>query len=79
VVQERQRSPFKALAAVQALLPPSVALDPQRVGVASRYFVVSGRLRLHERSLEERSLVERRGVEVIALWRERVAGVGELK
>jgi len=79
VVQERQRSPFKALAAVQALLPPSVALDPQRVGVASRYFVVSGRLRFHERSLEERSLVERRGVEVIALWRERVAGVGELK
>jgi general secretion pathway protein K len=79
IVQERQRSPFKALSAAQALVPPSVALDPQRVGVASRYFVVSGRLRLQERTLEERSLVERRGVEVIALWRERIAGVEGLK
>jgi general secretion pathway protein K len=77
LVQERQRSPFKSLAAAQALLPTGIRLDPQRVSVASRYFVVTGRLRLDERVLDERSLVERRGVEVIALSRERVAGIEE--
>jgi general secretion pathway protein K len=77
LVQERQRSPFKSLAAAQALLPTGIRLDPQRVSVASRYFVVTGRLRLDERVLDERSLVERRGVEVVALSRERVAGIEE--
>jgi general secretion pathway protein K len=77
MVQERQRSPFKSLAAAQALLPTGIRLDPQRVSVASRYFVVTGRLRLDERVLDERSLVERRGVEVVALSRERVAGIEE--
>jgi general secretion pathway protein K len=77
IVQERQRSPFKDLSAVQRLLPNGTVLDAQRVGVASRFFEVSGRLRLQERTLDERSLVERRGVEVIALWRERVAGLDD--
>jgi general secretion pathway protein K len=59
LVQTRQRSPFTTSAAVQAMLPAGVKLDPARVGVASAWFEVSGRLRLDERVLEQRSLLQR--------------------
>lgn len=42
------------------------------VDVKSRYFIVQGRLRLGERVLEERSLVERRQLEIVVLLRERL-------
>lgn len=71
IVSTRARTPFKSLAEVQALLP-GVQLDPNRVGVASRYFEVQGRLRLEDRVLEERSLVERRQLDMIPLTRQRV-------
>jgi len=71
IVSTRARTPFKSLAEVQVLLP-AVQLDPNRVGVASRYFEVQGRLRLENRVLEERSLVERRQLDMIALTRQRV-------
>ncbi len=54
------------------LLGEGVALDDRRVGVASNYFDVRGRLRLDERVLEERSLVSRMRREVTLLDRERV-------
>jgi general secretion pathway protein K len=59
LVQTRQRKPFESLQALQALLPATTVLDPARVGVASNWFEVSGRLRLEERVLEERSLLFR--------------------
>ena len=74
LVQERQRSPLRDLAS-----PPGrghFPADPQTnldgVGVTSRYFIVQGRLRLGERVLEERSLVERRQLDMVVLARERV-------
>ena len=74
LVQERQRSPLRDLAS-----PPGRShfpADPQTnldgVGVNSRYFIVQGRLRLGERVLEERSLVERRQLDMVVLARERV-------
>ena len=51
----------------------SAPLDPARVGVATRYFEVRGRLRMEHTVVEERSLVQRDGVEVSTLWRERTA------
>jgi general secretion pathway protein K len=71
IVSTRARTPFRSLAEVQALLP-GVELDPNRVAVASRYFEVQGRLRLEDRVLEERSLVERRQLDMIPLTRQRV-------
>jgi general secretion pathway protein K len=71
LVTTRARTPFVSLAAAQALLP-GVPLDPNRVAVASRYFEVRGRLRLDDRVLEDRSLVERRQLDVVQLTRERV-------
>ena len=54
-------------------MPPTVRLDESRVGVISNFFEVRGRLRLGDRVLEERSLVERRGLDIVALQRRRVS------
>ena len=75
LVQRRQRSPFETLDQVKPLLPETVKLEGQSVGVSTQHFEISGRLRLDERVLEERSLVMRRGsgngTEVVTLHRER--------
>lgn len=74
LVQVRQRAPFRNLDDVQAQLPQTVKADQARVDVKTRFFDVFGRLRLEDRALEERSLVERRGdrgLEVVTLQRQR--------
>jgi general secretion pathway protein K len=71
LVQARQRKPFSAIGDVQALLPPNVTADPARVSVGSSWFEVSGRLRLEERVLEERSLLQRQGSKVTVRRHER--------
>jgi len=74
LVQARQREPLRdvAIAPARGYFPddPQTALDG--VGTASRYFIIQGRLRLDQRVLEERSLVERRQLGVVVLARERV-------
>lgn len=72
LVQQRQRQPFESLETVRAQLPPNTPLDAARVSVTSRWFVIAGRLRLDERVLEERSLVERRDADVVVRRRERI-------
>ena len=47
-------------------------LGEQRAAVNSSFFIVGGRLRLEERVVEERWLVQRRELEVLVLQRERV-------
>ncbi|MDE2146617.1 MAG: type II secretion system minor pseudopilin GspK [Burkholderiales bacterium] len=59
IVQARQRNPYTTLPALQAVLPQGATLDATRVGVFSAWFVVTGRLRLDERVLEQRSLLQR--------------------
>jgi general secretion pathway protein K len=71
LVQSRQRKPFETLADVQALLPTGITADAVRVAVGSNWFEVSGRLRLEERVLEERSLLQRDNQRVIVRRRER--------
>ena len=74
LLAERERAPFMTLGdAARALAAGSAPLDPARVGVATRYFEVRGRLRMEHTVVEERSLVQRDGVEVSTLWRERTA------
>jgi general secretion pathway protein K len=71
IVQERSRTRLRTLEQAKRLLPPDTDLSPDRVGVASSFFEVTGRLRLEERLLEQRSIIERRGLEmrVIARYR----------
>ena len=72
LVQQRGRAPFESLEAVRAQLPPGTPLDAARLSVTSRWFEIAGRLRLEERVLEERSLVERRDADVVVRRRERI-------
>lgn len=57
---------------LRGFFPADPSTNLNGVGVASRYFIVQGRLRLGERVLEERSLVERRQLEIVVLLRERL-------
>lgn len=79
LVQTRQTNPFKALAEIQKHLPPSVKFESEssRASVSSDYFIVGGKLRLEDRILEERSLVQRKTdtLEVTVLQRQRVSQI----
>jgi general secretion pathway protein K len=67
----KNRRPIRSLNDVRADIPQEGALDPKRVGVNSKYFEISGRLRMDGRVIEERLLVERRNREIVALARSR--------
>jgi len=71
MVQARQRQPFKDLQELKQILPATVTPVQTRADVRSSFFEVRGRLRLEDRVLEESSLVERRGPEVIPIMRRR--------
>lgn len=73
LVQTRVRKPFESLADIQALLPQNVKAEGPRVGVSSNWFIVSGRLRLEDRVLEERSLLQRDNDKVTVRRRERTS------
>ena len=75
LVATRQNKPFKQLGDAKAVLPGTLVLDPKRVSVASTFFEIRGRMRLGDRVLEERSLVERRGLDIVVLLRERQSQV----
>ena len=70
LVDARQRNPFDVLEKAQPLLG-SIVLDVRHVGVSSSFFELRGRLRLVDRVLEERSLVQRQGLLVVPLQRQR--------
>lgn len=71
MVQQRQNSPLRSLDEARTQLPSSIVLSAERASVASSHFIVSGRLRLEERVLEERSLIRRRDLEMQVISRER--------
>ena len=71
ILQVRQRTPFADLSKVKTQAPN---LDLTKVSVASNFFEVRGRLRLAERILEERSLVQRLpNFKSLVLERERIS------
>jgi general secretion pathway protein K len=72
LVQSRLRKPFESLSDIQAQLPADVRAEGSRIGVSSSWFIVSGRLRLEDRVLEERSLLQRDSDKVTVRRRERI-------
>ncbi len=72
LVQYRQRTPFKSPQDIQSQLPGTNAESLAGVGVQSRFFEVRGRLRLSDRVLEQRSLVERNQRTITVLTSERI-------
>ncbi len=61
LAQTRQRTPFKDLEDVKKQLPGTLELKDKRVEISSRYFEIRGRMRLEDRILEQRTLVQRTG------------------
>jgi general secretion pathway protein K len=72
LVTERARTQFRTLADADK----AAAALPDQLSVSSRFFEVRGRLRSPEATVEERSLIQRDGLEVKTLWRERGAITG---
>lgn len=73
IIQARQRSPFRALNELGPLLPGTPLPPVSLASVESDFFEVLGRLRLDQRVVEERSLLERRGLQIVMLQRERTS------
>ena len=74
MVAERGRRPFQNLAqAGQSISATAGPLDSGQLAVATHFFEVRGRLRMEKIVVEERSLVQRNGIDVTVLWRERAA------
>jgi len=73
VLQSRQKVPLKTVADMRALAPGLPDESYARLAIASTFFEVRGRLRLADVILEQRSLVQRRGLQVVVIQRERVS------
>ena len=72
IVRDRVNQPLKTQDDIKRYLPQGVAPDENRAAVMSRYFYITGTLRLDERVLQERSLVWRDNLEMRVVARERV-------
>jgi general secretion pathway protein K len=79
LVLARQGRPLQATEDAKPFLPNGVQIDPNRSNIQTSFFIVTGRLRLDERQLEQRSLVERKGREIVVLARERVSQILDSK
>ena len=75
LVVERATTPFRDLPAAAARIPGATqeTLKPNQHDVRSRYFEVTVRLRLDNRTTQEHSLVVRTGLKTGVVWRERTA------
>jgi general secretion pathway protein K len=72
LARRRALSPFASLADLNRLMPQhAAAFSEGTVTVSSRFFEVRGRLRLDNVVIEERSLVQRDGLDVRTVQRER--------
>lgn len=74
LVQARERAAFNDPASAAALLGGSMTLAPPVADVRSSWFEVTGRMRLGDRVLTERSLLMRRGLDILVMQTERSAG-----
>jgi general secretion pathway protein K len=71
LVQRRTSNPFKSIAEAQAVLPPSITIDPAQADIKSYHFEVRGRLRLGDHVQEEVTLMRRRDLDISPVWRTR--------
>lgn len=72
MVARRAQAPFRTLQEATQLMPQhTAALSEGQAGVSTRFFEVRGRLRIERMVVEERSLLQRDGLDVKTVWRER--------
>ena len=71
-VAQRAQAPLRNMTdAAKQLGLPSSSLNSNDVGITSNYFEIYGRVRLGDWLIEEKSLAQRTGQDVKALWRRR--------
>ena len=74
LVDQRALNPFRNLEEAGRLIGgASGRLIEGRHSVSTRFFEVRGSLRMEQTRIEERSLLQRDGIEIKTLWRERVS------
>ena len=78
LMQVRQRSPFRDVATFEAQIRNLPPLPAGTVDVRSIFFEVRAQIRLADRVLVERSLVQRKGAGMEVLRRERTASLDEV-
>lgn len=72
LASSRQSAHFRSLAEAGKLVPEVASeLNDQLHSVNSQFFEVLGRLRMDQNVVEERSVVQREGLNVKTLWRDR--------
>jgi general secretion pathway protein K len=62
---------FESLSDAQDVLPSTITLDSSLLSINTHYFLVTGQLRYDDFILQEESLVQRSGLNVSVLWRDR--------
>ena len=70
LVQLRDSTPFKTVAAARSALGRSDVLEKNAHTVTTAYFEARGRLRLGDNILSQRSLIQRKDMTVTTLWQE---------
>ncbi len=75
LIQARKITPLRNAQAAKPYLPANAVISNERIGVVSAFFFVKGSLRLDARVLEERSLVQRIGLDMLVLDRQRLSQV----
>jgi len=74
MVVERTRSHFRSLEEASRLAGGTTGrITAGQHSVATRFFEVRGRLRMEQTLIEERSLLQRNGLDIETRWRDRVA------
>ena len=72
LVAHRAQAPFRTLQEASQVMPQhTAAINEGGVNVSTRFFEVRGRLRMDRMVVEERSLVQRDGLDIKTVWRER--------
>lgn len=73
LVARRAQAPFRSTQEAAQMFPQYAAPlnDSLMVGVSTRFFEVRGRLRIDRLVVEERSLLQRDGLNVTTVWRQR--------
>ncbi|MGZ5181374.1 MAG: type II secretion system minor pseudopilin GspK [Ramlibacter sp.] len=72
LVARRAQAPFRTLQEATQVMPQhTAAINEGTVNISTRFFEVRGRLRMDRMVVEERSLVQRDGLDIKTIWRER--------
>ncbi len=71
LVAQRERQHFRSPSEAAQVVPSLATELNTGHGIVSKFFEVRGRLRLQDTMVQERSLVQRNGLDVRTVWRER--------